>query len=453
MGNAARILVIGEDTSGEETYSNALRACGWDSTSQSAGNAGNLNDAETRPDVVILNMLAAQADRDPADVLEFLSKLDHEEMGRRLPVIVLGEREGVHPKVKEAIDKAQIDDVLLTPVSEAQVCARVASLVRLNTMHEELVRRLNTSAKYGVDAPLDMAPPKTVNDATVLVVGATTDFPAIEQSLSKDATLVGALTAKTALDYMLRRDFDAVLVNLTDDVAPYLTLAHEARLHSPLYNTPIIMLMNEANTEDLDTMFAAGITEVVFRPIDNDELNRRTMSLVRELRFRDSLRRIYAQARHMATSDGLTGLYSKGFLLEHLRTMLTDSERAKSPLSVAFFDIRNIEHINTEFGYVIGDRIIRQVGEMMGILVRGEDLTARYSGGRFVVALPDTPPDYAEVALKRINGVVNFTEFSVPDFSEPIRVEFVAGITGSEAGDTPEAIVERSRHICLNPRG
>ncbi len=445
MGIAARILVVSDDT--ENALPSTLREFGFESNiAKPEAEAGALlQPGASRPDVVILDMLSACANKHPRDYLGFVRQLKNSEATARLPVIVLGDRDALSAGGGEEMQHANVDEVLFAPVSGAQLCGRVNSLIRLNVMHDELVRRLNTSAQYGVDAPANVAPPRMVSDATILVVGATRDFPAIEQSLSKDATLVGALTATTALDYMARRNFDAVIVDLNGDPAPFLEMARAARRNSQLYNTPILLLAPEDALENSEAPFANGYTDVLFKPINQTELNRRVMSFVRELRFRDSLRHIYSQARHMATSDGLTGLYSKGFLLEHLRSMLRDTIQRQDEMSLAFLEIRNMAAINDRFGYVIGDRIIRQAGEMMGMLVRGEDLSARYSGPRFVVALPGTAPKFADIAVRRIVGVINFTEFSVPGINEAIHVELTSGVTGCQGDDTPETIIERAR--------
>ena len=436
--------------SGRKRLSFALREKGFDSKDADFDIEQVVAKDGRRPDVVILSMLAKSATQDPARYLEFVKAIKLNERTGRLPVILLGERAGLNGTQAEAMRAARVDEIMFAPVSPAQVSGRINSLVRLSTMHEELVRRLNTSAKYGVDAPADVAPPRIVSDASVLVVGATRDFPAIEEALAKDATLVGALTATTALDYMMRRDFDAIIVDLNGTPEPFLEMARSARMNSQLYNTPIVMLAAPDDIGNPARAFENGYTDVLGKPIDQHELHGRVMSLVRELRFRDSLRHIYSQARHMATSDGLTGLYSKGFLLEHLRAVLNDSSRWNEAVSLAFFEIVNMPAINDQHGYVIGDRIIRQVGEMMGMLVRGEDLTARYSGPRFVVVLPDTAPEYADVAVRRIIGVVNYTEFSVAGINEPMHIELANGVTGYQAGDTPESIIGRARELSRN---
>lgn len=451
MGNAAKVLVVGDESSSNKKLSFALREKGYDSVDSDFDLEKIIAADGGRPDVVILSMLAQSAKQDPAQYLEFVKAIKLNERTGRMPVILLGERDGLAGQQSDAMRAARVDEIMYAPVSAAQVCGRINSLVRLNTMHEELVRRLNTSAKYGIDAPANVSPPRTVTDASVLVVGATLDFPFIEEALAKEATLVGALTTTTALDYMMRRDFDAIVVDLNGDPGPVLELARNARMNSQLYNTPFIMLAAADDIGDVALAFESGYTDVLGKPIDQEELRGRVMSLVRELRFRDSLRHVYSQARHMATSDGLTGLYSKGFLLEHLRAMLDDSNRWNEAMSLSFFEVINMAAINEEYGYVIGDRIIRQVGEMMGMLVRGEDLTARYSGARFVVVLPDTAPEFADIAVRRIIGVVNFTEFSVAGINEPIHVELVKGVTGRSSNDTPESIIARARELSAKP--
>ena len=94
---------------------------------------------------------------------------------------------------------------------------------------------------------------------------------------------------------------------------------------------------------------------------------------------------------------------------------------------------------------MVGDRIIRQVGEMMGYLVRGEDLTARYSGGRFCVTLPDTSLEAARVAVKRISGVVKSTELTAPEIDKPIKVDLICSICEFEDDVGPQEMIQRVR--------
>ncbi len=442
----ARILVVANQETTRHTMARKLERHGCEADSADVLVAGTMCIGEKRPDLVLIDLQGEEENADIVPHLKLADRLKSELGGSPLPIIVIGGfNEKMAALIHAARDAGRIDDAILDPIDDKQIFGRINSLTRLNTMREELVRRLDTTSKYGVEAPDFIHPPKNIDDATILVLGAHTSFQIIENALSKHATLVGALTPGTALDYMLRRDFDAVIIDVEGSEHPYLEFCQDARRNSQLYNTPIVMIADPATMSNPSRAFDIGITDILSKPVRVDELQARILSLVKEMRFRDALREIYSKARHLATSDGLTGLYSRGFLLEHLSSQIENSSTSGKPLTVAFFNITNIHQINARHGYAVGDRIIRQVGDVMGMLVRGEDLTARYSGARFCVILPDTIPDAAKIAVKRIAGVVNYTEFSVQDVHEPIRIELGHAVAGYRIGDSAEVLISRAR--------
>jgi diguanylate cyclase (GGDEF)-like protein len=271
----------------------------------------------------------------------------------------------------------------------------------------------------------------------------------IEHSLAKQATLVGALCEATALDYLTRRDFDAVVINASSSIEPYISFVKGVRQISRLYNLPVLLLAERAELAGCDHVYDSGITDVIAKPYSSDELKLRMNLLVRESRFRESLKKIYQQAKHLATSDSLTGLYSRGFLLEHVSSMVTDANRTSQSFSLAGMSIANIEAINSELGYAAGDRIIRQVGEVIGLLIRGEDLASRYAGAKFIVALPNTPIDQAKYAIQRINGVVAHTEFALEGHHAPIKIMLTTTLAGFQQGDTAESLIGRTGKVDL----
>lgn len=445
MQGPARILVVGNDADNDKKFAEAITEFGFEySIGDITQCAGELCGSR-RPDVVVLNMASAAARKAPETFFALAKTLKASALSSRMRIMLVGVDS--EQELNGAAD--DIDDMLVGPINTKQICYRMRSLVRLNTMHEELVRRLNTSAKYGLDAPVNIVPTPHIDNATVLVLGDPTQFAKIEQSLAKQATLVGALSEATAHEYLSRRSFDAVLVNSSGDLEPYIPFIKELRKESRLYNLPVLALAPADCLIHSEQFYESGFTDALAKPFSSDELKVRVNLLVRESRFRDSLKLIYQKAKHLATSDALTGLYSRGFLFEHLETMAKDANRTSQGFSIATLSISNIGGINTELGYAGGDRIIRQVGEVIGLLVRGEDLPARYSGAKFILALPDTPIERAEHAIKRIIGVVSHTEFVVENHFSPISVKLETKLTGFERGDSADKLIARSRGIDL----
>jgi two-component system cell cycle response regulator len=184
----------------------------------------------------------------------------------------------------------------------------------------------------------------------------------------------------------------------------------------------------------------------LLRPLQTADLLFRTETLVRQNLYRLALRSVFREVRDPMTSDGLTGLYSYGFLYEHLSALIDDAKECEKNLSVGFFDMEGIAHVNRTNGYVAGDKVLRQIGSLIGNLVRGEDLVARHGGDQFCVLMPGTTLSEAEIVLRRIAGVVTNTEYAVREAQDPVQVTMKAGYAAFEDGDDAEGLVARARH-------
>ncbi|MHA1546018.1 MAG: diguanylate cyclase domain-containing protein [Alphaproteobacteria bacterium] len=445
MSHTARVLIVGEDVDQDEPLSGRLRVCGCECETTSPEDLSAPKVGGFRPDIVVLNLLADFGKRHPADYVAYARALRAQPGPSLLPVLMVGERTPEHTQsAVAAAERAEIDDVMLSPVNDLQIVERIRALMRLNTMHDELVRRLNTTARYGIDAPTVPPQPKFAQDADVLVVGASAEFSTFENSLSSIATLTGALTPTTALEYLDRRRFEVLIVDCDGDASAVDDFCRQCRADTRLYNTPIIITAEPDIIPASASMFAQGITDLLLKPVEPEELKVRVMALVREVRFRESMRQAYSQALHLSTGDALTGLYTRGFALEHLTGMIREAQERGIPFSVAFGRVANINEINMLHGYAVGDRVIRQVGDLIGLLVRGEDLSVRYGGAKFAIILPDTSEQASKTATRRAIGVINHTEFSIPELFSPVPVVLHMAVTGYRDGDTAEGIVARA---------
>ena len=67
-------------------------------------------------------------------------------------------------------------DALPDDFNDLELFARVHSLVRLNTMREELDRRFETTAKFIAQPPLLNLPEITSSNARIVLVGSDSDF-------------------------------------------------------------------------------------------------------------------------------------------------------------------------------------------------------------------------------------------------------------------------------------
>lgn len=108
------------------------------------------------------------------------------------------------------------------------------------------------------------------------------------------------------------------------------------------------------------------------------------------------------QFQHLATIDGVTGLYNR----RHF-DILTEVEwqrfqRYLRPLSLILIDIDQFKEINDRLGHEVGDEALKVVASVCVESKRSPDIVARLGGDEFVMLLPETNLKQARAAAERI---------------------------------------------------
>jgi len=92
-----------------------------------------------------------------------------------------------------------------------------------------------------------------------------------------------------------------------------------------------------------------------------------------------------------ADFDGLTGVYSKGYLKQWLGDEVLRAGREGFPLSLLILDIDHFKHYNDRNGHLEGDEVLKRIGELLQRSIRDGDKAVRYGGEEFVVVYPHAP--------------------------------------------------------------
>ena len=114
---------------------------------------------------------------------------------------------------------------------------------------------------------------------------------------------------------------------------------------------------------------------------------------------------LYEKAQRESRTDSLTGLASRRHFDEAFRRELAMARRYERPLSLAMIDVDKMKTINDEWGHPVGDEVLRAVGELLRD-TRCGDIAARYGGDEFLLLMPDTSVEQAEMAIERIRARV-----------------------------------------------
>jgi diguanylate cyclase (GGDEF)-like protein/PAS domain S-box-containing protein len=99
--------------------------------------------------------------------------------------------------------------------------------------------------------------------------------------------------------------------------------------------------------------------------------------------------------REQAIHDPLTRLYNRYHLREALESELAISEKTSKPMAVVMIDLDHFKQMNTRYGHLNVDVMLREFGRMMHAFVSNGEVALRYGGDEFVLILPNVTLDQA----------------------------------------------------------
>lgn len=149
---------------------------------------------------------------------------------------------------------------------------------------------------------------------------------------------------------------------------------------------PVLVLTDAQEPERQVDVFHAGANDFVQKPIVEEILIARIRSLLLIKQQFLALKKQNEEMRRMATTDGLTGVRNKRYLIEQGDRFLRD--RRNLPVSVMLIDIDHFKRLNDTHGHMDGDRVLAAMGGILRDAVREDTLVCRFGGEEFAVLLP-----------------------------------------------------------------
>ncbi len=155
-------------------------------------------------------------------------------------------------------------------------------------------------------------------------------------------------------------------------------------------------------------------------------------------------KRLESRMEQLATTDGLTGITNRRHFLELAETEVKRVSRRSSPLILALIDLDHFKHINDTLGHQAGDQALILLARVCQRNIRELDHFARFGGDEFVLLLPDTTVENAQIVLERIrNDLARETKL----FTLSVGVSFL------HRDDKLEALIERADQTLYRVKG
>jgi len=121
---------------------------------------------------------------------------------------------------------------------------------------------------------------------------------------------------------------------------------------------------------------------------------------------------IHVQRIHELTiTDDCTDLYNVRHLNFVLDTEIYRSNRYQYEFSLIFLDLDHFKEVNDTHGHLVGSKLLREMAELIRGSLRLIDYAFRYGGDEFVILLPQTGKESANVVARRLHERVNEKKF------------------------------------------
>ncbi len=149
----------------------------------------------------------------------------------------------------------------------------------------------------------------------------------------------------------------------------------------------------------------------------------------------------------LSERDPLTGLPNR----RYLGKVLSNVPDRNTPVCLGVIDLDGFKHVNDEYGYMQGDKVLQEVAVLLERVCRRGDSVARLGGDEFVMLLSDTSPGDALMVFERVRNLIGTrTWHGIP---AEIRLTASIGVTvGDDSADRELLLTEAITALQLAKR-
>lgn len=190
----------------------------------------------------------------------------------------------------------------------------------------------------------------------------------------------------------------------------------DSRKVSPLSNTEVGTLERRIKSDRRCNYIALPLVMdnggmhvlIVGRTHDEFDLAERATAsiLCNQLSVMFEKARLIQQLENMATTDGLTGVFTRRALLERAEIEFSRCARYAHSLAILMIDIDHFKRVNDTYGHGIGDEVLYVTTQACRRTLRAPDLIGRYGGEEFIACLPETDLEEAGEVAERVRQAV-----------------------------------------------
>lgn len=271
------------------------------------------------------------------------------------------------------------------------------------------------------------------------------DDEAICQTMKEFVEMSGyqACTAYSAEEALQTMEDKPIRVVITDIILPGMDGLKLTAILRNKFDTDVIVMTGYSEDYAYEDAINEGASDFIFKPVRLEELLLRLKRVLRERQLADDRQAMIEKLKHLAITDGLTGLYNSRYFYEKLKDEIARCDRYGHPLSVLLLDIDLFKRYNDSYGHLEGDKVLARIGEIVKSCLREIDTAYRYGGEEFTVLLPETDGEDAHNVAERIGERVE-SEIFLPIPDRPVSLTVSIGVTQYCTDETVTDFIQRA---------
>ena len=362
--------------------------------------------SDRSPDLIFLDIMMPGLNG-----FELTRILKSDPKNRDIPIVLVTAFGGDENRIKGL--EAGADEFINKPVNKTELLARLKSLLRLKQYQEQIKTRTCSINSFAAPKKDKDFSDNELNLPSILIAEDNDlDAKIIQKFLQGEPYQIKL--AKDGDEAISRAQQEKIDVILLDLLLPRKNGFEVCRTLKKMEHTRNIQIIATTGLSDLDSKLKGielGVDDYLVKPVNMHVLRTRVSSLVKKKAYLDKLCARYERALYSAITDKLTGLYSRGYFDHFLDLEIKRSSRQNTLLVLLLIDIDNFKQINDTFGHLSGDRILRQLGELLKTNIREIDMVARYGGEEFAVVMSNTDLTEAKQVAERIRQSIQAYSF------------------------------------------
>jgi diguanylate cyclase len=153
------------------------------------------------------------------------------------------------------------------------------------------------------------------------------------------------------------------------------------------------------------------------------------------------------RARGEALLDPLTGILNRKGFDQKMAALLAASPAEGQAHCLVMFDIDHFKKVNDAHGHVMGDRVIRGLGEILRVSLPapGEAAAARYGGEEFAIVLPHSTLADATRLADQVRERAKAMRIRNRNTQEVLfTVTISGGVAALQPGDDAQSLIARA---------